>query len=382
MSRVREPTPGAEGVLEELIQKAGGEKLVGLKLFAALSLNGSRLYEVIAFDPETRRLQVRDVETGKEPSCFGNPVRDFEVGLGTREPDDPIILLLEEHRIPVVRFMKKASPVNPTVPREAANRSPDDALRGRALGDVSERQAAARVGDAQSGRKSLPSVRDGIGRSPERGEEREGRARERAPSVRPHGAAPRRRRSPSSSSSESPGGARLRRRKHRKKTKRRRRSSSRDNGTSSSSSSSPERGRSRRAMAAQLEELLRDKRASGMHAELRRLQAGMPPEKKGLAAQYEMGATIQASPVTWGPRLALALCLGTILKAIDMGFTFLAEATFTFARQKCEDGGRDLTEKQMARIDAEIWEFWRKQRTEGEKMKAKGGSGDGANRNR
>lgn len=118
---------------------------------------------------------------------------------------------------------------------------------------------------------------------------------------------------------------------------------------------------SRRALVAHVEELLRDRRpASGMQAELRRFQAAIPPEKKGLMAQFDMGATIQAAPDGWGPRLALALCLGTVLKAINMSLTFLADALFTFARQRCEDAGRELSEKKKAKIDADIWEFYRK----------------------
>ena len=140
---------------------------------------------------------------------------------------------------------------------------------------------------------------------------------------------------------------------------------------------------SRRALVAHVEELMRDRRANVMQAELRRFQAAIPPEKKGLAAQFEMGATIQAAPKCWGRHLALALCLGTILKALNMAYAFLAEATFTFARQKCEDAGRELSDKKAARIDAEIWEFYRKQRAEGEKMSAKSGVGNpGGNRNR
>lgn len=94
-----------------------------------------------------------------------------------------------------------------------------------------------------------------------------------------------------------------------------------------------------------------------MQAELRRFQATIPPEKKGLMAQFDMEATIQAAPDGWGPRLALALCLGTVLKAINMSLTFLADALFTFARQSCEDAGRELSERKKAKIDANICDF-------------------------
>lgn len=139
---------------------------------------------------------------------------------------------------------------------------------------------------------------------------------------------------------------------------------------------------SRRALAAHVAGLLRSERNSGMQAELRRYQATIPPEKRGLAAQFEMGATIQACPDTWAGRLALALCLGTILKVLDMALTYLAEDLWTYARQKCEDAGRVLSDKKKQKIDAEIWDYFRKKRSEGEKIRAKTGGTGGADRNR
>lgn len=111
-----------------------------------------------------------------------------------------------------------------------------------------------------------------------------------------------------------------------------------------------------------MDELLRERRATGMQTELHRLQATIPPEKKGLAAQFEMAATISASPPDWGPRLGLAMALCTILKAVNMNLSYLADELFTHARQKCEEAGRRLPEKKQIRLDSEIWKTYRKQR--------------------
>lgn len=105
MSRHGLQTEGRDRELEELVRNAGPENLVGCRLFATLTLEGRRLYEVQSYDEEARVFKVKDVQTGKEPSGLRSPLREFEIGLGSRSPDDPLVLLLERHRIPVTPFI-------------------------------------------------------------------------------------------------------------------------------------------------------------------------------------------------------------------------------------------------------------------------------------
>lgn len=399
MARSRQSAEGAEKALEDLVRKAGPDNLVGVKLFAAVSLDGSKLYEVTEYDAEEQQFKIRDPLTGRGLSLSGYPLREFQIGLASREPDDPLILLLEGHQIPVTPFIRCGRPRSPRLEAERRTSPPQSRQglqeRGLAANSDARRREnpvthrsgedpGERLAATASRRNSPPSVRGRRDRSPSKEHRSAARRRERSPSPRGSKRRPRQSSSPPSSSSESPAERGRRNRKRAKDApKRRRRSSKPDSSEDAADSGGWEKSMSRRALVAHVEELIRDRRASGMHAELRRFQAAIPPEKKGLSAQFEMGATIQAAPKDWGQHLALAMCLGTVLKALNMGYTFLADATFTFARQKCEDAGREFSEKKAARIDSEIWEFCRKQRAEGEKMSAKSGVGaSGGNRNR
>lgn len=395
MARSRQNAEGPETALEDLVKKVGPENLVGAKLFAAVTLEGSKLYEVTEFDQEDQKFRIRDPQSGRNMSLTGYSLREFEIGLASREPDDPLILLLEANQIPVTPFIRLGRPPSPR--REAERRAtpppsrPSGLQRGvRNDADARPREVplahrsgadvGERMGATSPRRDSLPSVRNRDQRSPPRENREASRRRERTPSPRGSRRRARRSSSPSSSSSEASAerGERNRTRGRPAPRRRRRRSTPGSSGETAGSGGW-ERSMSRRALVAHVEDLMRDRRASGMQAELRRFQAAIPPEKKGLSAQFEMGATIQAAPKDWRGHLALALCLGTILKALNMSYTFLAEATFTFARQRCEDMGRELSERKSARIEAEIWEFFRKQRMEGEKMSAKSGAGASSN---
>lgn len=111
--------------LEELVRLAGPENLVGCRLFASLTLDGRRLYEVQSYDEQAKVFMVKDVLTGKEPSAIGSPLREFEIGLASRGPDDPLVLLLERHRIPVTPFIRRESEQAPgsqtTTPRDSSS---------------------------------------------------------------------------------------------------------------------------------------------------------------------------------------------------------------------------------------------------------------------
>lgn len=144
-----------ENILEELVDKAGVENLIGLKLYAQLTLGGKRLFEITAYDSEEKKFRVRDVVSGTEPSGFGVPLAEFEIGLASRNPDDPVIQLLEAHRIPVTPFFLRERVQNAGNfgrPAEGLEnqqgRREDAAAPSRADGGAA----------AQSGRRSIPSA--------------------------------------------------------------------------------------------------------------------------------------------------------------------------------------------------------------------------------
>ena len=352
--------------------------LIGLKLFAAISLEGKQLYEVIAYDPESQKFRVRDTRTGKESSSFGNSIADFEIGIASRTPDDPLLQLMEAYRIPVIQFIARGETgrVLASQPEGLADvgigrtefRGGDrDAGRGPS-GMGPDRRA-----DAPSVRRPAPTNRDvtGAERAWEGSSRPRGRSVERSQARNGR----RRRRSPSSGSGSSSDGGRRRRKRSKtpRKRRRRRRSVSVPSSTSVSGASELEASMSRKALVAHVSEIIRDRKVSGMKAELRRLQPSIPVEKKGLGAQFDMATKIHEVPNTWAGRLALGMALSTVIKSIHMNLTFLADALFRFARQRCEDYGRELSTKEQQKIDAEVWDFYQKQRTDGEKLLAKGG---------
>lgn len=256
MSRYGERLSSEQQVLADLVAKAGPENLVGVRLYATLTLEGNRLYEILSYDAEAQRFRARDVLTGREPSSVGSPLKEFEIGLATRSPEDPILQLLEHHQLPVTRFVRREvqpSQVSERPVRAGQTESPrraEGSLRadGRGTerrGESRPRRSPERDLDARQDSPIPSRVRphrgDFVGRSPEREHGASSRPRERAPSPRREPRRDRRARSrspsTSSSSSESPAGTRHRRRRPgrghvRRRTPRRR---SRSSGGSSGS---------------------------------------------------------------------------------------------------------------------------------------------------
>jgi hypothetical protein len=65
-------------------------------------------------------------------------------------------------------------------------------------------------------------------------------------------------------------------------------------------------------------------------------------------------------------------CSG-VSKEPHIKLAFLTEATWQFGRRKCAEGGENLTEQQQREIEAQILEFYGKQRVEGSKILDKAG---------
>lgn len=329
-------------VVEQLIEKVGPEALVGLSFYASLDIIKRRvLYVIESYDADQREFHLLDAQT-KEPVNRGVSAKRLEIGLESRDLEDPLIDLLGRNQLPVLPFCVKYR----TPQRESDKRSME----------VSKR----------TGQREEASGIEGHGRIPARKEKEIGEKDARRPRKRkPRSPSPITDAEQSDSSDESP-------REPKKGLKRKR-----DWDSPKSSDSDSDAGRGKKYMtkdqARQLENLVRQSKLTGEQAELRRMQADIPSERRGLRAQFEMLAVMHASPESWGPLLALSGCMGTSLKALDMGCTYLAEAHFNYVRQLCEDAGADLTEGRKKKIDAKAWALFRKQRAEAEKQIAKTG---------
>ncbi|GAQ85740.1 hypothetical protein KFL_002510170 [Klebsormidium nitens] len=252
-------------------------------------LTSVQLLALAAGLPSTR-FRVRDADTGRQPSAAGYPLREFDIGLALREPDDPLLLLLERHQIPIARF------IAPRRPEPAGGeRTRGEGPAGRAEQDFGPpslgRDRFERRTGTQSARHSVPSVGMKNGR---------------------HG--------PTSDKEKS--------------------------ARATASARSARRAR------------------SGIHVEAEGAAAPVHPRQKPQPGRNTgAGSTEKDSANGSTDGAAAAAVRGT--------------------RPRCEDAGRELSQKKQAKIDADIWEFYRKQRTEGEKMMAKSGTSFGSgNRNR
>lgn len=335
-------------VIERLIEKIGAEALVGLNFYASLDIaKGRVLYEIESYDPELKLFGVRDAQT-KETYERGVSARRLEIGQESRELDDPLIDLLNRNQLPVLPYCVKY-------------RAPRSETGGRSK-DVSKRPSL-REEVSQAG---------GRGRIPARMEKDRGERDPRRPQKRkPRSPSPITEMDRSDSTGDGPPEP--------KRNPKKRQDWDSSGSNASDADSSPGKKYSPKQMARQLDRLVRQSKISGEQAELRRMQADIPAERRGLRAQFEMLAVMHASPESWGPLLALSGCMGTSLKALDMTNTYLAEAHFNCIRQLCEDAGPSLTDGRKRKIDAKAWAFYRKQRAEAKKLMVKAG---GAAKNR
>lgn len=196
---------GAPRILDLLVEKVGPESLIGLRLFAAITLEGRKLYEVCEYDPETRRFRVREAETKRECSSLGNPLADFEIGVASRDPDDPLLQLLEAAQLPAMQFVARARNQAADVGEEAERDRNPSALQKGLSRDEPERAAGLRRENDQRRTGLQPAreepIRETNGRWEKElgrmGEEQSGRrtalserGRPESERVRKHAAAP------------------------------------------------------------------------------------------------------------------------------------------------------------------------------------------------
>jgi hypothetical protein len=113
---------------------------------------------------------------------------------------------------------------------------------------------------------------------------------------------------------------------------------------------------------------------SGTSTELRRMLSPISPaDHPGIFTIVDQFVTLHECPPTHrGPMCVAGACCG-VLKEPHIKLAFLGEATWQFARRKCAEGGENLTERQIQEIEAQVLEFYQKQKVEGSKILDKAG---------
>lgn len=117
-----------------------------------------------------------------------------------------------------------------------------------------------------------------------------------------------------------------------------------------------------------------EKARSGLSTELRRLQSGVSPfEHPGLYTHIDQMATLHEAPPTHRGPMAVAGVVGDVLKVPHIKLSYLADAIWEFTRRKCAEAGEHLTDQQILDIEAQVLEYFRKQRVEAGKILDKAG---------
>jgi hypothetical protein len=113
---------------------------------------------------------------------------------------------------------------------------------------------------------------------------------------------------------------------------------------------------------------------AGISTEMRRmLSAISPAEHPGIYTTVDQFVTLYECPPTHRGPMCVAGACGGCLKEPHIKLAFLAEATWQFARRKCAEGGKNLTKQQIRDIEAQVLEFYGRQKVEGSKILDKAG---------
>lgn len=117
-----------------------------------------------------------------------------------------------------------------------------------------------------------------------------------------------------------------------------------------------------------------DRVRSGLNAELRRLQSGVSPaEHPGIYSHVDKWVSLHAMPSSHQGVMAVAGATSEVLKAPHIKLAFLGEGVWEYGRRKCAEAGENLTEEQLMQIEAQIMEFYGKQKVEAGKILDKAG---------
>jgi hypothetical protein len=121
-----------------------------------------------------------------------------------------------------------------------------------------------------------------------------------------------------------------------------------------------------------------DRARAGLNTELRRLQSGASPfEHTGLFSHIDKMVTLHEAPITHRGPMAVAGATSDILKVPHIKLSYLGDAVWEFTRRKCAEGGENLTDQQVVEIEAQVMEYFGKQKVEAAKVMDKAGINPG-----
>lgn len=124
------------------------------------------------------------------------------------------------------------------------------------------------------------------------------------------------------------------------------------------------------AMSEQLRSMERAR--SGITTEMRRMQNMISPvEHPGLYAVADQYATIHDAPPSHRGPMALTGGCMQVIKNVDVKLSYIADAEWEYGRRLCAEGGENLTDAQILKIEAKILEFHARQMVEAKKAKDK-----------
>jgi hypothetical protein len=117
-----------------------------------------------------------------------------------------------------------------------------------------------------------------------------------------------------------------------------------------------------------------EKARSGLNSELRRLQSGVSSFKHPvLYSHIDQMVTLHEAPPTHRGPMAVAGAVADVLKVPHIKLSYLADAVWEFTRRKCAEGGEHLSDQQTLEIEAQVLEYFGKQRVEAGKILDKAG---------
>jgi hypothetical protein len=111
-----------------------------------------------------------------------------------------------------------------------------------------------------------------------------------------------------------------------------------------------------------------------LSTELRRLQSGVSSfDHPGLFSHIDQMVTMHEAPPSHRGPMCVAGATGDVLKVPHIKLSYLADAIWEYTRRKCAEGGKHLTEEQILKIEAQVMEFFGKQKVEAGKILDKAG---------
>jgi hypothetical protein len=117
-----------------------------------------------------------------------------------------------------------------------------------------------------------------------------------------------------------------------------------------------------------------DRAKAGLDTELIRLQSGVSAfEHPRLFSHIDKWVTMHEAPVMHRGPMCVAGATSDILKVPHIKLAYLGDAVWEFTRRKCTEGGEHLMEEQILEIEAQVMEYFGKQRVEAGKILDKAG---------